>query len=75
MRNRRSPHDHHGVAAALKTRIETLEAELAKLEGVSAGHRADFERDRCERLIAEVPEIGSAVRWCSNRSAAGPTRV
>jgi hypothetical protein len=28
----------------------------AKLEGVSAGHRADFERerDRCERLMAEV---------------------
>ena len=34
----------------------TLEAELAKLEGVSAGYRADFERerDRCERLMAEV---------------------
>jgi hypothetical protein len=40
----------------LKARIETLEAELAKLEATSAGHRADFEheRDRCERLLAEV---------------------
>jgi hypothetical protein len=52
----RSPDDHHAVAAALKARIETLEAELAKLEATSAGHRADFEheRDRCERLLAEV---------------------
>jgi hypothetical protein len=52
----RSPDDHRAVAAALKARIETLEAELAKLDGVSAGHRADFERerDRCERLMAEV---------------------
>jgi hypothetical protein len=53
---RRSPDDHQAVAAALKARIETLEAELAKLEVTSAGHRADFEheRDRCERLMAEV---------------------
>jgi hypothetical protein len=52
----RSPDDHHAVATALKARIETLEAELAKLEATSAGHRADFEheRDRCERLSAEV---------------------
>ena len=54
--NRRSPDDHHAVAAALKARIEMLVTELAKLEGISAGHRADFERerDRCERLMAEV---------------------
>jgi hypothetical protein len=52
----RSPDDHRAVAAEFKVRIETLETELAKLEGVSAGHRADFERerDRCERLMAEV---------------------
>jgi hypothetical protein len=52
----RSPDDHRAVAAELKARIETLAAELAKLEGVSAGHRADFERerDRCERLMVEV---------------------
>jgi hypothetical protein len=53
---KRSPDDHHAVAAALKARIETLEAELAKLEVISAGHRADFqdERERCEGLMAEV---------------------
>jgi hypothetical protein len=52
----RSPGDHRAVAAALKARIETLEAELARLEAAAAGHRADFERERerCERLMAEV---------------------
>jgi chromosome segregation ATPase len=52
----RSPDDHQAVAAALKARIETLEAELARLEAAAAVHRADFERerDRCERLMAEV---------------------
>jgi len=52
----RSPDDHRAAAAALKARIETLEAELAKLEAAAAGHRADFERERerCDRLVAEV---------------------
>jgi chromosome segregation ATPase len=52
----RSPDDHQAVAAALKARIETLEGELSKLEAAAAVHRADFERERerCERLMAEV---------------------
>jgi hypothetical protein len=52
----RSSDDHRAVAVALKVRIETLEAELARLEAVAAVHRADFERERerCERLMAEV---------------------
>jgi hypothetical protein len=56
MVTRRSPDDHRSVAAALKARIETLEAELGRLEAASAVHRADFERerDRCEGLMAEV---------------------
>jgi hypothetical protein len=53
---RRSPDDHQAVAATLKARIETLEAELARLEAAAAGHRADFERgrERCDQLMAEV---------------------
>jgi hypothetical protein len=52
----RSPDDPRAIAAALKTRIETLEAELAKLEAAAAVHRADFERERerGDRLMAEV---------------------
>ena len=58
----RSPEGDQSAVAALTARIETLEAELAKLEGVAAGHRADFERERerfdrgherCERIMAE----------------------
>jgi NAD(P)-dependent dehydrogenase (short-subunit alcohol dehydrogenase family) len=45
----RSPDDHQAVAATLKARIETLEADLAKLEASAAVHRADFERERTMR--------------------------
>jgi len=45
-----------GVVATLKTRIEALQAELAKLEAAAAGHRADFERerDRAALLVSEL---------------------
>ena len=34
------------MAAEIEVCFETLEAELARLEAVSAVHRADFERER-----------------------------
>jgi hypothetical protein len=45
-----------GEVATLKLRIESLQAELAKLEATAAGHRADYERerDRADRLITEL---------------------
>jgi hypothetical protein len=48
--------DDPSVVAPLMARIETLESELAKVEAAAAVHRADFEleRQRCERLMAEV---------------------
>jgi len=62
--------DDQSVVAPLMARIDTLEAELAKVEAAAAVHRADFakveaaaaihradferERERCERLMAEV---------------------
>lgn len=51
----RSPGGHQAVAATLKAKVETLQAELAKLETVAAGHRADFERerDRADELMRE----------------------
>jgi hypothetical protein len=42
----RSLASRHPFTAALKTRIEVLEAELLKVETLAAGHRADFERER-----------------------------
>jgi hypothetical protein len=52
----RSPEGDQSVVATLTARIEMLEAEFAKVEAVAAVHRADFERERerCERLMAEV---------------------
>jgi hypothetical protein len=46
----------HQAVAGLKQRIEALQAELAEMEVVARGHRADFERE-CERtnkLLAEL---------------------
>jgi hypothetical protein len=50
----RSPAGHQAVTF-LKAKIETLQAELAKLEAVAGGHRADFEweRDQGQKLKAE----------------------
>jgi hypothetical protein len=50
----RSPAGHQAVTS-LKAKIETLQAELAKLEAVAGGHRADFEweRDQGQKLKAE----------------------
>ena len=43
-------------AFTLKACIDSLQRELAKVEALAAGHRADFERerDRAEQLMAEV---------------------
>jgi hypothetical protein len=51
-----SPEGDQSVVATLTARIETLEADFAKVEAAAAMHRADFERERerCERLMAEV---------------------
>ena len=67
----RSPRGHHpviNVIAALKARIQSLEAELTAEQQRSAGHRADFEREReradrmvatQDRLIAELENLRS----------------
>jgi hypothetical protein len=56
------------VVATLKARIATLEADVAAEQQRSAGHRADFEREReradrmvtiQDRLIAELENLRS----------------
>jgi septal ring factor EnvC (AmiA/AmiB activator) len=51
-----SSEDDQSVVATLTARMETLEADFARVEAAAAMHRADFERERerCERLMAEV---------------------
>ena len=45
-----------GNIALLTAQVAALQAEIARLEAGSAGHRADFERERerADRLMAEV---------------------
>jgi chromosome segregation ATPase len=52
----RSSGGPQAVITSLKAKIETLEAEIVRLEASAAGHRADFERerDRAERLVTEM---------------------
>jgi hypothetical protein len=65
-----APDDHQSVVAPLTARIQTLEAELAKLGATAAVHRADFERERerCERLMAEA--LKTTTELMSAREAA-----
>ena len=60
----------HQAVAGLKQRIEALQAELAEMEMVARGHRADFERE-CERtnkLLAEL--LKSSVETLAAREKA-----
>jgi chromosome segregation ATPase len=43
-----------GELAALRSRPETWPAEIARVEAIASGCRADYERDRADRLAAEV---------------------
>jgi len=68
------PRGHQSVTetvATLKARVAELEAELAKAEEHSAGHRADFERERDrtdqmvtaqDRLITELDDGDGCAR-------------
>jgi hypothetical protein len=52
----RSPAGDRPVTATLTAHVEALQAELAKVEALAAGHRSDFERERerAESLMAEL---------------------
>ena len=67
----RSPVDDRPLVATLTARIETLEADFAKVEAAAALHRADFERERerCERLMVEVLK-GTAELMAAREAAA-----
>jgi hypothetical protein len=66
----RSPESDQSVVATLTARLETLESDFAKVEAAAAMHRADFERERerCERLMAEV--LKSTAELMATREAA-----
>ena len=64
----RSPADRHPIIASLKARIEVLQMELAKIEALASGHRADFARNRSRlmpiaaRIDASASNLVKAVR-------------
>ena len=43
-----------GNISLLMAKTEALQAEITRLEARAAGHRADFERERADRLLAEL---------------------
>jgi hypothetical protein len=67
----RSPRDHQALTGPLKARIETLQAEIARLEATAAGHRADFERERerADRLMAELLKATAAAMAAKEATA------
>jgi hypothetical protein len=61
----------HQVVAALKQKIEALQAELIEAKAIASGHRADFERE-CERtnkLLAELLKATSEGMGARERAA------
>jgi hypothetical protein len=52
----RPPGAHQAGTTLLQAKIETMQAEIARLEATAASHRADFERERerADRLMTEL---------------------
>jgi hypothetical protein len=50
----RPPRGRASSSALLAAKIEALKAEIARLETTAADHRADFERERADRLAVEL---------------------
>jgi len=69
------------AVATLKARVAELEAELAKAEERSAGHRADFERERDrtdqmvtaqDRLITELENLRTLLQTAQQPATPQP---
>ena len=66
-----APAGHQAVTAALKQKIEALQAELSEMEVIANGHRADFERE-CERtnkLLAELLKASTETATAREKAA------
>jgi hypothetical protein len=57
----RSPAGHRVDTFTLKACIDSLQRELAKVEALAAGHRADFERER-DRACNSWPSYSRRLR-------------
>jgi hypothetical protein len=83
----RSPPGHRSVTdvvATLKARVAELETELAQAEERSAGHRADFEREReradqlvttQDRMVAELEALRSLLEAAQPAAPSVTSRI
>jgi hypothetical protein len=61
----------HQAVTTLNQRIEELQAELAEMDAVAAGHRADFEKEyeRTSKLLAELLKASVEIVAARERAA------
>jgi hypothetical protein len=58
-----------GNIAVLAAQIEALKAEIARLEARAADHRADFERERADRLAVELLQATAEIMAAKEATA------
>jgi hypothetical protein len=56
-------------SALLAAKIEALKAEIARLETTAADHRADFERERADRLAVELLQATAEIMAAKEMTA------
>ena len=59
----------HQEVTALKQKIEALQAELLEMKAVAHGHRPDFERERTNKLLAELLKATSESTGAREKAA------
>ena len=65
----RPPRGRASSSALLAAKIEALKAEIARLETTAADHRADFERERADRLAVELLQATAEIMAAKEMTA------
>src|SRR6266481_2180881 len=65
----RPPRSRASSSALLAAKIEALKAEIARLETTAADHRADFERERADRLAVELLQATAEIMAAKETTA------
>ena len=65
----RPPRGRASSSALLAAKFEALKAEIARLETTAADHRADFERERADRLAVELLQATAEIMAAKEMTA------
>src|SRR5467141_4123646 len=65
----RPPRSRASSSALLAAKIEALKAEITRLETTAADHRADFERERADRLAVELLQATAEIMAAKEMTA------